>query len=142
MVGGLLFGGALLPILFVIRFLIGAFFKLPWWRHALLGETTMPWRAMVGLLLAVSAVAWRYFLRRGFVWAEPAVLSWMDFSGHGRSRAVSHRMWAVWCSLILVLAYAGALVAATYQAAPAVWVVASALILTSGLVTLALASVP
>ncbi len=131
---------SLLPTLFAISFLITVFFKLDWWRDRLLDQTAfVSWSALVGLQLVIYAVAWRYLLCRGFVWAAPSTLTWQDFTGDNRTRAVSGRLWAVWSTLVVVLAYLTAFVSALHRAPPEVWYAGGALLGTSALVSLALA---
>ncbi len=128
------------PTLFAISFLITVFYKLDWWRDRLLDQTTfVSWSALVGLQLVIYAVAWRYLLRRGFVWAASSTLTWQDFTGDNRTRAVGRRMWAVWSTLVVVLAYLTAFVSALHRAPPEVWYAGGALLGTSALVSLALA---
>lgn len=113
--------------LFGFGALFTAFQNLPQLRAFLFGLSTVDFSAVFGLLIVLCAVFWRSLLRRGFVWAEPAALTWMDFASVDRRRVVAKRMWTLWCGLVLVVGYTGALVTAIGAGSTDVWIAMSAL---------------
>ncbi|WP_181773898.1 DUF6297 family protein [Amycolatopsis pittospori] len=113
--------------LFGFGALFTAFQNLPKLRHFLFGQSVVDFPAVFGLLIVLCALFWRSLLRRGFVWAEPATLTWMDFASVDRRRVVVKRMWTLWVGLVLVVGYTGALVTAIGGGSKDVWVAMSAL---------------
>ncbi|MEV6909733.1 DUF6297 family protein [Amycolatopsis sp. NPDC051071] len=113
--------------LFGFGALFTAFENLPKLRHFLFGQSVVDFSAVFGLLIVLCAVFWRSLLRRGFVWAEPATLTWMDFASVDRRRVVVKRMWTLWAGLVLVVGYTGALVTAIGGGSKDVWIAMSAL---------------
>jgi hypothetical protein len=87
--GGLFSGGSpTLLALFAIGLLTNGFYRLGWWRNLLIGQSTVDVDAALVLLVIGCALAWRAMLRRGYVWAEPAALTWLDFTGVDPARVV------------------------------------------------------
>ncbi|WET79577.1 DUF6297 family protein [Amycolatopsis sp. QT-25] len=119
--------------LFGFGALFTAFQNLPRLHHFLFGQYDVDFSAVFGLLVVLCAMFWRSLLRRGFVWAEPATLTWMDFARVDRRRVVVKRMWTLWSGLVVVVGYTGALVTAIGGGAKDVWIAMSALT-TSGAV--------
>jgi hypothetical protein len=113
--------------LFGFGALFTAFQNLPKLREFLFGLSVVDFSAVFGLLIVLCAVFWRSLLRRGFVWAEPAALTWMDFASVDRRRVVAKRMWTLWFGLVLVVGYTGALVTAIGAGPADVWIAMSAL---------------
>jgi hypothetical protein len=138
--GGLFTGDTpTLLALFAIGILVNAFNRLDWWRTFLIGQSTIDADAALGLLVIGCALAWRAMSRRGFVWAEPAALTWLDFAGVDRARVIGSRLWSLWLLGVLAVAYGGALVAAACGLDTPVWISAAALL--AGSATLSLATV-
>lgn len=113
--------------LFGFGALFTAFQNLPKLREFLFGLSAVDFSAVFGLLIVLCALFWRSLLRRGFVWAEPAALTWMDFTRVDRRRVVAKRMWTLWFGLVLVVGYTGALVTAIGGGSMDVWIAMSAL---------------
>ncbi|MGW4828578.1 hypothetical protein ACWEOG_13435 [Amycolatopsis japonica] len=113
--------------LFGFGALFTAFQNLPKLRDFLFGQSDVDFPAVFGLLVVLCAMFWRGLLRRGFVWAEPAALTWMDFARVDRRRVVVKRMWTLWSGLVLVVGYTGALVTAIGGGSKDVWIAMSAL---------------
>ncbi|OXM55326.1 hypothetical protein CFP71_17885 [Amycolatopsis thailandensis] len=113
--------------LFGFGALFTAFENLPKLRSFLFGLSSVDFPAVFGLLVVLCAMFWRSLLRRGFVWAEPAALTWMDFASVDRRRVVVKRMWTLWLGLVLVVGYTGALVTAIGGGSKDVWIAMSAL---------------
>ncbi|HEY0450665.1 DUF6297 family protein [Actinophytocola sp.] len=117
---GLLLAGGVLTM---------AFFRLDNLR-ADLGVAPGPAFPLV-LLLVAGALAWRSLLSRGFVWLEPAVLTWRDFGGVDREQLVARRLVAGWVGRQLALGYLLALLAAV-AAVPRAWTLAGVAVLFAG----------
>lgn len=86
----LLSGGTpTLLALFVGGWLISAFYRIEWWREVLGAGEGSP--APVVVFVGVTAVAvWSSLMRRRFLWAEPAALTWRDFTrAHDRVHAIT-----------------------------------------------------
>ncbi|WP_414936681.1 DUF6297 family protein [Amycolatopsis sp. cmx-11-51] len=113
--------------LFGFGVLFTAFENLPKLRSLLFGQSVVDFSAVFGLLIVLCAIFWRALLRRGFVWAEPATLTWVDFAGIDRRRVVVKRMWTLWLGLVVVVGYTGALVTAIGGGSRDVWIAMSAL---------------
>ncbi len=113
--------------LFGFGALFTAFENLPKLRNFLFGQSLVDFSAVFGLLIVLCAIFWRGLLRRGFVWAEPATLTWMDFASVDRRRVVVKRMWTLWAGLVLVVGYTGALATAIGGGSKDVWIAMSAL---------------
>ncbi|OZM71363.1 hypothetical protein CFN78_19550 [Amycolatopsis antarctica] len=124
--------------LFTGGLLISAFFRLDAWRSALLGDAPGDPRLVVPVLLLGCALAWRSLLRRAYVWADPAELTWFDFGGADRVRVIGGRLWSLWTGWVAGVGYLGALVAAVYRAPAELWV--SGGVLLAGCATLMLAT--
>jgi hypothetical protein len=138
--GGLFSGDTpTLLALFAIGLLTNGFYRLDWWRKLLIGQSTVDVDAALALLVIGCALAWRATLRRGFVWAEPAALTWLDFTGVDRARVVGRRLWSAWLIGVAAVGYGGALVAAACGLPPTVWISAAALLAGSAGLSLATA---
>jgi hypothetical protein len=87
------------------------------------------------LFLVAAALAWWTMLPRGFVWLEPAVLTWRDYAG-GRERMISGRLVSGWVGRQLAVGYVLALLAAL-AAVPVSWTRACvAVVVAAGLLAL------
>ncbi|MFF5985764.1 DUF6297 family protein [Prauserella flavalba] len=126
--------------LFALSWLVTAFFQLDQWRAVLFAGSAVPASALLGLFAALVALGLGSLLDRSFLWAEPAVLTWLDFTGHDRVRHVSGRVWTVWGRRLLALGYVGALLAAAATAPLWAWWAGIALLGVGGLVVLPLAA--
>ncbi|MEC3981891.1 hypothetical protein [Amycolatopsis sp. H20-H5] len=125
--------------LFAGGLLVTAFYRLEWWHNFLFGRSTTDFPAAYGLIAAACAMGWRGLLRRGFVWAEPAQLTWMDFASVDRRRVVAGRLWASWTGVTVTVGYLGALVVAAGRGLDETWAAAAALVGASALLAMATA---
>ncbi|MEV7042285.1 hypothetical protein [Amycolatopsis sp. NPDC051061] len=111
--GGIFSGDtASFVFLFGFGFLFTAFFHVDAWRQAVYGSSHVDFPAVLGLLTLCCAVAWRGLLRRGFVWVEPAELTWLDFAPVDRGRVVTLRLLGAWTGVVAVTGYLAALMLA------------------------------
>jgi hypothetical protein len=123
-----------LGALLAIGVLIMAFFRLDRVRQ-IIGVAPGPDLALV-LVLVTAALSWWSMLPRGFVWLDPAVLTWRDFTGNDRERVVARRLAGGWLARMLALGYLLALLAAVVGLSPQ-WVLAGAgALLATGLLAL------
>jgi hypothetical protein len=102
-----------------------AFFRLSTLREKL-GVAPGPELPLTLVLVAV-ALAWWSLLPRGFVWLDPAVLTWRDFVGD-RTTVIAQRLAGGWLARQAVLGYLLAVVVAIV-AAPSAWAFAGAAVL-------------
>lgn len=107
--------------LLAVGVLGSSFFKLEWWHQVLIGQTEPITPSVLGLTLLLFALAWRSLLRRRFVWADPAQLTWSDFSIPGRVRSLNARLGGGWLWRLLVLGYASALLELVYAVSLSTW---------------------
>ncbi|TWH21602.1 hypothetical protein [Prauserella rugosa] len=126
--------------LFVGGWLISAFYRIEWWRGVLGAGEGSP--APVVVFVGVTAVAvWSSLMRRRFLWAEPAALTWRDFiRAHDRVHAISGRVWFGWLARLAGLAYLGAFVGAVWRVPEWSWAVMACVVAVGGLVALPLAA--
>jgi hypothetical protein len=111
--GGIFSGDtASFVFLFGFGFLFTAFFHVDAWRRAVYGSSFVDFPAVLGLLTLCCAVGWRGLLRRGFVWVEPAELTWLDFAPVDRGRVVTLRLLGAWTGVVAVTGYLAALMLA------------------------------
>ena len=111
--GGIFSGDtASFVFLFGFGFLFTAFFHVDAWRQAVYGSSHVDFPAVLGLLTLCCAVGWRGLLRRGFVWVEPAELTWLDFAPVDRGRVVTLRLLGAWTGVVAVTGYLAALMLA------------------------------
>ena len=99
-----------LGALLAIGVLTMAFFRLDRVRQ-IIGVAPGPDLALV-MVLVTAALAWWSMLPRGFVWLDPAVLTWQDFRGRDRERLVARRLARGWLARLLALGYLLALLGA------------------------------
>lgn len=99
-----------LGALLAVGVLTMAFFRLDRVRE-IIGVAEGPGLALV-MVLVTAALAWWSMLPRGFVWLDPAVLTWQDFGGLDRERLVARRLTGGWLARLLVLGYVLALLGA------------------------------
>ncbi|SDX28628.1 hypothetical protein SAMN05421504_102913 [Amycolatopsis xylanica] len=128
--------------LFAVGIAIQAFFRVHSLRSFLFGQSIADIPAILGLLVACGALMWRALLRRGFVWAEPAMLTWFDFTGADRARLIGRRMWAVWCVGVGLFVYVGALTGVAGGVGGDGWPAAAALLLGSATLSVSTARRP
>ena len=87
--GGLFSGGSpTLLALFAIGLMTNGFYRPRLVAKPPHGQSTVDVDAALALLVIGCALAWRAMLRSGYVWAEPAALTWLDFTGVDRARVV------------------------------------------------------
>ncbi|MCT2587998.1 hypothetical protein [Actinophytocola gossypii] len=98
-----------LGLLLAVGVLTMAFFRLDRLRQIF--GVASPEAALL-LLLVAAALAWWSMLPRGFVWLEPAVLTWRDFGAIDRERIVAGRQARGWLGRVLALGYLLAVTAA------------------------------
>ena len=111
--GGIFSGDtASFVFLFGFGFLFTAFFHVDAWRQGVYGSSHVDFPAVLGLLTLCCAVGWRGLLRRGFVWVEPAELTWLDFAPVDRGRVVTLRLLGAWTGVVAVTGYLAALMLA------------------------------
>jgi hypothetical protein len=94
---------------------------------------------LLALELVALAVVWRPFLQRRFVWVEPAVLTWADFSEFDRTYVVGSRMWRSWFIRLVTVGTVSAVAPLSIAATSSEWSAAVALMASSAAVTLGLA---
>ncbi|WP_216211999.1 hypothetical protein [Amycolatopsis aidingensis] len=126
--------------LFGIGLLVTAFFRLDWWREALFDGARPAPVVLLGLLAVCCAFAWQSLLRRAFLWAEPAALTWLDFAGADRVRAISGRLWLGWSTRVLALGYLGTFLATVATFPPWAWLTGACLLAGSAVPALVLAA--
>ncbi|ATY15671.1 hypothetical protein CU254_38760 [Amycolatopsis sp. AA4] len=115
-------------LIFGAGFLFTAFFRTDAWHRVLFGPSAVDYSAVLGLVALCAAVGWRSLLRRGFVWAEPAELTWMDFAQVDRRRVVATRLAGVLTGFVVVLGYLAALMLAVGGSSLDWWRAAAALV--------------
>ncbi|GAA2977606.1 hypothetical protein [Actinokineospora diospyrosa] len=76
-------------------------------RAALLGDAVVPPDALVAVVCLGVAVAWWSTQGRGYLWADPAWLTWEDFT-NGRAAALNKRMVRGWMARWAALGYGAA----------------------------------
>jgi hypothetical protein len=120
--GGIFSGDtASFVFLFGFGFLFTAFFHVDAWRQAVYGSSLVDFPAVLGLLTLCCAIGWRGLLRRGFVWVEPAELTWLDFAPVDRGRVVTLRLLGAWTGVVAVTGYLAALMLAVGGAGLGQW---------------------
>jgi hypothetical protein len=119
---GLVLGGGLAVIVF---------FRL----DTLRGTLGVPDEAAASLAMVavVAAVVWWSMLPRGFVWLDPAVLTWQETD---RERLVTRRILGGWLRRLAALGYLLALLGAIADMPPQTTVTGAALLLATGLAAL------
>jgi hypothetical protein len=125
--------------LFGFGFLFTAFFHVDAWRPAVYGSSRVDFPAVLGLLTLCCAVGWRGLLRRGFVWVEPAELTWLDFAPADRGRVVTLRLLGAWTGVVVVTGYLASLLLAVGGAGLDQWRAAVAVVAATGVIAVATA---
>jgi hypothetical protein len=110
-------------LLFAIGVLSSPFYRVGYLREHLLGTAVVPATAAIAVLALGLCVAWRSLLRRDFVWAQPAQLTWSD-SADTRVRLLGRRLWSGWAARFAAVAYLTAV--AVLLLGPATWLPAGA----------------
>jgi len=127
--GGIFSGdSATFILLFGGGFLFSAFFRTEAWRKVLFGPSSVDYPAVLGLVVLCCAIGWRSLLRRGFVWAEPAELTWMDYAKADRRRIVSARLAGMLTGFVVVVGYLAALMLAVGGSTPQWWLASAVLL--------------
>ncbi|GAA3534085.1 hypothetical protein GCM10022222_16930 [Amycolatopsis ultiminotia] len=127
--GGVFSGdSATFLLLFGVGFLFTAFFRTDAWHRVLFGPSAVDFPAVLGLVVLCCAVGWRSLLRRGFVWAEPAELTWMDFARVDRRRVVAARLAGGLSGFFVVIGYLAALMLAVGGGSLDQWRAAAAVV--------------
>jgi hypothetical protein len=117
-----------------VGLLVMAFFRLDRVRE-IIGVAPGPDLALA-MVLVTTVLAWGSLLARGFVWLDPAVLTWNDFGAIDRERLIAWRLARGWLARLLALGYLLALLAAVVGLSRP-WVLAgTAVIAATGLLTL------
>lgn len=75
-----------------------------YFRTVLIGHSVVPPTAGLAVLVLGVAIAWRSLLRRDFVWADPARLTWLD-TRDSRVGTIGRRLWAGWAVRFAAVAY-------------------------------------
>ncbi|MCR6489455.1 hypothetical protein M8542_42230 [Amycolatopsis sp. OK19-0408] len=133
--GGIFSGDtASFVFLFGFGFLFTAFFHVDGWRQSVYGSARVDFPAVLGLLTLCCAVGWRSLLRRGFVWVEPAELTWLDFAPVDRGRVVTLRLLGAWTGVVAVTGYLAALLLAVGGAGLDQWRAAVAVVVATAVV--------
>lgn len=136
--GGIFSGDtASFVFLFGFGFLFTAFFHVDAWRKAVYGSSHVDFPAVLGLVTLCCAVAWRGLLRRGFVWVEPAELTWLDFAPVDRGRVVTLRLLGAWTGVATVTGYLAALMLAVGGAGLDQWRAGIAVVAATAVVAVA-----
>lgn len=127
--------------LFVLGWLVSAFYRIEWWRDALGVTAGGKHAVVVGLVGPLAVGVWASLLRRRFLWADPAVLTWQDFS-RARDRAVviSARVWLHWLLRFAGLGYVAAFLGVVWSSPTWAWQVMAVLVGAGGAVTLPVAA--
>ncbi|WP_033291493.1 DUF6297 family protein [Amycolatopsis jejuensis] len=115
-------------LMFGVGFLFTAFFRTDAWHRVLFGPSVVDFPAVLGLVLLCCAVGWRSLLRRGFVWAEPAELTWMDYAQVDRRRVVATRLAGALTGFFVVIGYVAALMLAVGGGSLEWWRAAAAIV--------------
>lgn len=132
--GGIFSGdSATFVLIFGVGFLFTAFFRTEAWHRVLFGPSPVDYPAVLGLVTLCCAVGWRSMLRRGFVWAEPAELTWMDFARVDRRRVVASRLAGGLTGFVVVVGYVAGLMLAVGGSSLDLWRAALALVASSAI---------
>lgn len=91
-------------VLFAAGVLSSPFYRVDYLRDHMLGTATVPATAAIAVLALGLCVAWRSLLRRDFIWADPALLTWSDLTD-SRVRLLGRRLWSGWAARFAVVAY-------------------------------------
>jgi hypothetical protein len=92
---------------FALGVLTAPFYRVDYLRAHLLGTATTPATAGLAVLALGVGLAWRSLLRRDFVWADPAELTWADLTDR-RVGTIGRRLWAGWAVRFAVAGYLAA----------------------------------
>jgi hypothetical protein len=93
---------------FALGVLTAPFYRVDYLRAHLLGTATTPATAGLAVLALGVGLAWRSLLRRDFVWADPAELTWADLTDR-RVGTIGRRLWAGWAVRFAVAGYLAAI---------------------------------
>jgi hypothetical protein len=90
--------------LFALGLLTSPFYRVDYLREHLLGGATPPAMAGLAVLALGIGLAWRSLLRRDYVWADPALLTWADATDT-RIGSIGVRLWRGWATRFLAAGY-------------------------------------
>lgn len=93
-----------LAVVIAVGLLGSPFYNTELVRSQLIGGAPVGALGSVLVLCTGLALAWRATLRRGYVWAHPATLTWDDFDGQ-RPGALTRRLVLDWAARFGVAAY-------------------------------------
>ncbi|MCP2255101.1 hypothetical protein LY13_003875 [Prauserella aidingensis] len=127
--------------LFLCAWLVSAFYRIDWWREALDVDVGTRTAGVVAFVCVAAIAVWASMLRRRFLWADPAELTWRDFAPrHDRARAVSDRVWFGWLARLAGLSYVGAFLGVVWQVPSWAWQVMASVVGAGGLLAWAIAA--
>lgn len=95
----------LVSVVVVIAALTSPFYNTDAVRHQLVGPVGAAPLAVPVVLCLSLAVAWWSLMHRGYLWAEPAWLTWSDFDG-SRPKMLLRRLISGWVVRFAAVAYA------------------------------------
>ncbi|GAA1196346.1 hypothetical protein [Prauserella alba] len=131
---------ALLAV-FAAGWLFSAFYRIEWWRELVEVDVGTHAAAVVTFCCVVAVAVWSSLLRRRFLWADPAELTWRGFVGrHDRALAISGRVWLGWLARLAGLAYAGTFLGMVWQVPSWAWQAMAAVVVLGGLSSLPMAA--
>ncbi|MET9259099.1 hypothetical protein [Amycolatopsis sp. NPDC004079] len=93
-----------LALVIAVGLLGSPFYNTELVRSQLIGGAPVGALGSLLVLCTGLALAWRATLRRGYLWAHPATLTWDDFDGQ-RPAALTHRLVLDWAARFGVAAY-------------------------------------
>ena len=96
----------------LVGLLVSPFFQA----HDIRAELSTPAGAGLAVLLLALGLAWYSLLRRGFVWLDPARLTWDDTTD-ARIGVLGRRLWAGWLVRFAAVGYVAVLMAVLFGGA-------------------------
>lgn len=115
--------------LLLVGFAGSVFFRSDGFSETLLAGAPGDIADGLALLVVCAALVMRSLLRRGFLWAEAPVLTWLDFGVDDRVTTIGRRLWTVWLGWFVTLGYLGALLSVLYGVPPDIWFAGGVLLL-------------
>lgn len=127
--------------LLLVGWLVSAFYRIEWWRDVLGVPVDGGHALVVGFVGLLAMGGWASLLRRRFLWADPAALTWRDFGRTGdRAVTISARVWLHWLLRLAGLAYVGAFLGTVWASPAWAWQVMAVLVGAGGAVALPVAA--